>query len=437
MTMTNNSPSPINRPLGDHLLIAGAKKKALLHHARAALVEAHSLLGLSLGYRLVDLRAKDDPLLASQAKIEELEARVAASEEIIALLGGRWDKIPDRERPHYTPEQRFRIVRIRRVLHLSVHDTAQIFRVSVDTIYEWDREARREPEKETIGSLVQPAPPARRYDDLTHHLVQTMGLLGFGGNLKIAECLANAAIRLSRRTVGRYRKQRRVPPPEGVPAPTTPRKPDRQLAVTARFVGHVWMMDLTTVPRLFGFRRFFVATVFDVFSRMPLAVETFSSQPSAARVTRLFDRAAQRFGRPKHFISDQGVQFTSELFQQVLSCLRVRQRFGAIGQKGSIAILERFWRTIKGAAGLTPLPPLNQQDLDRRLELALAHYAHHRPHRNLGGATPAEVFFGDRPRHLDAVQPPRGRPGARARPSSVKIASLDKEGRYPVLLKTA
>jgi transposase InsO family protein len=436
MTMTQAPSILPDHALGDHLLIAAGRSKRLLHKAHAILIDAHSLLGILLGYRLVELRAKDDPLMSAQAKIEELEARIATLDEILALLGARWDKIPDRERPHYTPEQRFRIVRIRRALHLSAGDTARIFRVSIDTIYEWDREARKEPEKETIGSLVKPKPPVRRYNDVTHHLVQTMGMLGFGGHQKIAEYLANGAIDVSKRTVGRYRKARRVPPPQGTPARPAP-KPDGPLAVTARFVGHVWMMDLTTVPRLFGFRRFFVATVFDAFSRMPMAVETFSSQPTATQITTLLARTAQRFGRPRHLISDQGAQFTSDLFRDVLACLRVRQRFGAVGEKGSIALIERFWRTIKQAARLRPLPPLTQDDLERRLEVALAHYAYFRPHRGLSGATPAEIFFGERPAHLDALPPPRGRLGDPARPLPVGIASLDKEGRYPVLLKVA
>jgi putative transposase len=384
---------------------------------------------------LADLRAQDDPLMTAEARIEELEARLAAFEACVALIGERWERIPDRRRPRYTPEQRFRIVRIRRILHLSVHDAARLFRVSADTIYEWDREARREPKKNTIGSLVQPKPPVRRYSDITHHIVQAMAMLGFGGHGKIAEYLANAAIRISKRTVGRYRREKRVPPPPDTKSHSLPTSADR--IVTARFVHHVWMMDISTVPRLFGFRRFLIATVFDVFSRMPLAVETFTSQPDARQMTIFFDRTAQRFGRPKHFVSDQGTQFTSNFFQDVLACLRVRQRFGAVGQKGSIAIIERFWRTIKEKAGLRPLPPLFREDLERRLELALAHYIHFRPHTGLGGATPAEIFFARRPAHLAAIHPPRGQLGDPSRPPPIRIASLDKEGRYPILLKAA
>src|SRR5450759_1781289 len=47
-----------------------------------------------------------------------------------------------------------------------------------------------------------------------------------------------------------------------------------------------------------------------------------------------------------------------------------------------------------------------------KIELGLIHYAHFRPHQALGGATPAEIYFGRAPSHLSAIPPPRGRPRA-------------------------
>jgi hypothetical protein len=44
--------------------------------------------------------------------------------EAAAILGARWDKVPERQRPHYGPEQRFRILRIRSFFGLSQRETA-------------------------------------------------------------------------------------------------------------------------------------------------------------------------------------------------------------------------------------------------------------------------------------------------------------------------
>ena len=43
--------------------------------------------------------------------------------------------------------------------------------------------------------------------------------------------------------------------------------------------------------------------------------------------------------------------------------LGVKQRFGAIGRKGSMALIERLWRTLKDTLGLRLIGPLVAEDL--------------------------------------------------------------------------
>jgi hypothetical protein len=83
-------------------------------------------------------------------------------------------------------------------LALFAEETARLFRLSMGTVLRWEAEAGREPEKTTIGSLLKPTPPLRRYADVVHHLVQRMDRLGFGSAEKIAATLARAGWRLER-----------------------------------------------------------------------------------------------------------------------------------------------------------------------------------------------------------------------------------------------
>lgn len=69
--------------------------------------------------------------------------------------------------------------------------------------------------------------------------------------------------------------------------------------------------------------------------------------------------------------------------------------------------------------------------------MGLIHYAHFRPHQALGGATPAEIYFGRTPVHLSAVPPPRGRPRERPAASPFRVEYLDSEQRLKVLLRNA
>jgi transposase InsO family protein len=396
--------------------------------ALSALRRATRLLGLALGSALGRLRDSRATATRLFARAEESALLLRMAREAAEILGARWDKVPERHRPHYQPEQRYRILRIRNLLGLSQRETALMFRVSIETIARWEADTT---DVERARPLVAPNPPVRRFADVVRATVKTMELAGFGGNDLIARTLARAGWKLSSRTVGRIRRERWPVPRLPVAAPTLPR------AVRARYPNHVWMVNLTEVRGLFGIMTFKAGAVFDVFSRMPFSAKVFSCEPFSADIARFVSRTARRHGCPVHFVSDRARCFTAQLFRRRLRRLGVKQRFGAVGKKGSIALIERLWRTLKGSLGLKLLRPLAAEDLRRKVELGLIHYAHFRPHQALGGATPAEIYFGRAPTHLSAIPPPRGRPGQAVTVPRFEIRFLDSERRLPVLLRRA
>jgi DNA-binding transcriptional regulator YiaG len=233
--------------------------------ALPALLRATHLFGLALGSALGKLRESGVTAARMFEKAEEQVLLLRMMREAAEILGARWDKVPERQRPHYPPEQRFRILRIRSFLGLSQRETAAMFRVSAETVARWEMETTR-PDGEVPRPLVAPNPPVRRFADVVRAVVNTMELAGFGGNDLIARTLARAGWKLSARTVGRIRK-------EPWPVPRVPEKPSTvPRAVRAKRPNHVWMVDLTDVKGLFGIVTFKVAVVFDAFSRMPLSV---------------------------------------------------------------------------------------------------------------------------------------------------------------------
>ncbi len=129
------------------------------------------------------------------------------------------------------------------------------------------------------------------------------------GSKRIAQMLVRAVRKISRETVRRYRKNR--------PAPTAPLPDDncrKSFAVRAKEPNHIWMADITDVPSLFKIWNFKLVVILDVYSRFPLAFRVFSQEPSSAEIATLVEKAAGRFGAPKHFVSDQGAQFTGHHF---------------------------------------------------------------------------------------------------------------------------
>lgn len=100
-------------------------------------------------------------------------------------------------------------------------------------------------------------------------------------------------------------------------------------------------------------------------------------------------------------------------------------------------MIERFWRTAKQLLGLRFYKRLLPRELTRRLEVSFFFYVHHRPHHGLGGATPEEMLSRSRPVHLDALPPPRGRPGEPAARAPFRIAHLAPHRRLPYLIQAS
>jgi putative transposase len=350
---------------------------------------------------LVKLGDADEVVKALQAQVLEKELRIQQLERAIALLQARMERIDSRHRNRYTPAERFGIVLFKQTYSRTVEQAGRLFVVSSQTISRWVDQAAREPGKHTIGSLLKAVPPLMRYSDVVRDLVVQMEEMGFGGNLRIAQTLARAGVKLSRETVRRWRKQPR-PPRSSI---QTKRRLGPILA--AKHPNHIWILDITEITGLFGLFRFKLALVMDVFSRMPLAGRVFTSEPAADEMAGLVRYAAARHSAPKHFVTDQGVQFTSAVFRATLMLLGIKQRFGAVGATGSIAIIERFWRTLKEMLRLKLRPPLTAAALHQRLQTGLHYYAYLKPHQSLGGATPAEMYYGISAARQQAVRPPR------------------------------
>jgi hypothetical protein len=188
--------------------------------ALRALLTAHRLLSLALAQRLVEMRASDDPPQATLAKAEAGVLLAHLLRQAVDLLGARIDKLPERQRPHYTPAQRFRILALKSFAGLSQPEAARLFRVSQTTIARW--EASANPTSQSVGSTVTPVPPVRRYNDTVHHVVQAFASLGFGGSRSLAQHVARAGWKIGKTTAARYLRELRTPGPEMRPTNSAP-----------------------------------------------------------------------------------------------------------------------------------------------------------------------------------------------------------------------
>lgn len=115
--------------------------------------------------------------------------------------------------------------------------------------------------------------------------------------------------------------------------------------------------------------------------------------PNAGWINNALESAIEKYGPPKHIISDQAHVFTGTVFAELLGKYHIKPRLGAIGKHGSIAVTERVNKTlkyewlkrvalIKGIDHLTEL--CNEFEL---------WYNSWRPHMTLDGNRPDDVFL--------------------------------------------
>ncbi|NQT38077.1 MAG: transposase [Planctomycetes bacterium] len=133
------------------------------------------------------------------------------------------------------------------------------------------------------------------------------------------------------------------------------------------------------------------------------------------------DRTIERNGgRPKYIVCDKGTQFWCDDFKDWCKRRNIKPRFGAIGRHGSIAVVERFIRSVKDEMTRVTVVKARRQEFRQELFCYFRWYNVYRPHSTLAGRTPDEVFHGRRaanrsPRFEPRPDWPRGSPCAAPR----------------------
>jgi transposase InsO family protein len=203
--------------------------------------------------------------------------------------------------------------------------------------------------------------------------------------------------------------------------------------VTAKYPNHLWHVDLTVVPTGLGLWcswlpfalpqfwpfAWWIAVALDHYSRRVMGFAAFNQLPTSEAMRAFLGRAIRTaWAAPKHVVTDQGIQFKSGGFAAWCKRKGIQQRFGAIGQHGSIAVIERYFLTLKNECSREILVPYRRETFLRELALFSSWYNEFRPHMTLKARTPDEVYHAKppanrRPRFEPRPGWPRGSPCAR------------------------
>jgi len=159
--------------------------------------------------------------------------------------------------------------------------------------------------------------------------------------------------------------------------------------LTIDHVGQVWSTDITYIPMRYGFM--FLTAIIDWYSRYVLAWELSNTMETLFCVDAL--KHALTKGTPEIFNTDQGSQFTSEAFTDVLLEKNIAISMDGRGRALDNAFIERLWWTVK-YEDIYPKSYTDGHALYRGLKRWFDYYNRERKHSALDKRTPHEVFFG-------------------------------------------
>ncbi len=151
----------------------------------------------------------------------------------------------------------------------------------------------------------------------------------------------------------------------------------------------VWAMDITYVPMKKGFM--YLAAIIDLHSRY-VVNWSISNSMSAQWCNQVLEEAINKYGKPEIFNTDQGTQFTSDIFINTLKKNEIQISMDGKGRALDNIFIERLWKSVK-YENIYLYVYENGIDLYQGLKKYFVFYNTERLHQSLGYDTPKQRYF--------------------------------------------
>lgn len=158
--------------------------------------------------------------------------------------------------------------------------------------------------------------------------------------------------------------------------------------LTVNRPNQVWAMDITYVPMRKGFM--YLCAVIDVHTRY-VVNWSLSNTMTAEWCSDVIKEAMLQHGKPEIMNTDQGSQFTSEVFTKLLKGNDIQISMDGKGRAIDNIFVERLWRTVKYEHIYLKVPDDGVQ-LYEGLNDYFCFYNNERLHQSLGYKTPDNCY---------------------------------------------
>jgi putative transposase len=150
----------------------------------------------------------------------------------------------------------------------------------------------------------------------------------------------------------------------------------------------VWAMDITYIPMRTGFM--YLVAIIDLYSRYVVGW-SLSNSMTAEWCADVLKEAISKHGKPEMFNTDQGSQFTSEVFINVLKNAEIQISMDSKGRALDNIFIERLWKSVKYENIYLNVYETGI-DLYKGLTNYFKFYNNERLHQSLNYETPAKKY---------------------------------------------
>ena len=159
---------------------------------------------------------------------------------------------------------------------------------------------------------------------------------------------------------------------------------------TVNFPNQVWSIDITYIPMRRG--HMYLTAIIDWCSRK-IVGHHLSDTLDTGEVLRTVREAVAKNGIPSILNSDQGSQFTSDEYKQLLRKLGIRQSMDGKSRWADNIMIERWFRSLKTEA-IYPNEYTSPRELRQLINSYVKDYNTIRPHEALDYKVPDEAYYG-------------------------------------------
>jgi len=151
----------------------------------------------------------------------------------------------------------------------------------------------------------------------------------------------------------------------------------------------VWEIDITYIPMAKGFM--YLTAIIDVYSRYVVAWDVFNSL-DAENCLAVIKRAITQHGKPEIINSDQGSQFTCDLWTEYVEKEEgITISMDGRGRATDNIYIERFWRTLKQDY-VYIYPANNGIELHKGLKTFIDYYNNVKTHQGIERKIPVTLY---------------------------------------------